>query len=130
MRLDLEQQFIKRFVLKAKQDRYLRFVENPKRRSSFLSMLYHGQDLDRSKFQDLRGAGTHEINAILEKAHSLKNGDKCYFISVNKGLDGQEMSLNQAIKEIVNQEGTLLIFGDGAGAYWEGEPPFNRYLSL
>jgi hypothetical protein len=130
MRPDLEQQFIRRFVLKAKQDRYLGFVENPKRRGSFLGMLYHGQDLDTRQFQDLRGAGIHETDAILKKAQSLKNGDKCYIVSVNKQLDGQEMSLTEAIKRTVNQEGTLLLFGDGAGAYWEGEPPHNRYLSL
>jgi hypothetical protein len=40
------------------------------------------------------------------------------------------MPLTEAVKIIVNQEGTLLLFGDGAGAYWEGEPPYNRYLSL
>ena len=93
-------------------------------------MLYHGQDLDTRQFQDLRGASLHETDAILRKAKSLKNGDKCYFISVNKELDGQEMSLTEAIQKIVNQEGTLLLFGDGADAYWEGEPPYNRYLSL
>lgn len=81
-------------------------------------------------FQDLRGASVHESDAILKKAHSLKNGDKCYIISVNKELDGQEVSLTEAIKKIVNEEGTLLLFGDWAGAYWQGEPPYNRYLSL
>ena len=130
MRLDLEQQFIKRFVLRAKQTRYLGFIENPKRRGTFLRMLYHGQDLEKRMFQDLRGASVHESDAILKKAHSLKNGDKCYIISVNKELDGQEVSLTEAIKKIVNEEGTLLLFGDGAGAYWQGEPPYNRYLSL
>jgi hypothetical protein len=82
MRLDLEQQFIKRFVVKAKQERYLGFVENPKRRGSFLGMLYHGQDLDTKLFQELRG-GIIESEAICNKANSLKNGDKGYIISVN-----------------------------------------------
>ena len=130
MRLDLEQQFIKRFVLRAKQTRYLGFIENPKRRGTFLGMLYHGQDLEKRMFQDLRGTGVHESDTILKKARSLKNGDKCYIISVNKELDGQEVSLTEAIKKIVNEEGTLLLFGDGAGAYWQGEPPYNRCLSL
>ena len=129
MRLDLEQQFIKRFVFKAKQDRYLGFVENPKRRNVFLKMLYHGQDLDTHLFQELRGS-IIESDAIRKKAQSLKNGDKCYIISVSRALDGREMSLTEAIEESVGQEGTLLLFGDGAGAYYEGEPPYNRYLSL
>ncbi len=130
MRLDLEQQFIKRFVLIAKQDRYLNFIENPKRRGTFLGMLYHGQDLNKQLFQDLRGIGIHESNAIRIKANSLKNGDKCYIVSVNKKLDGREMSLTEAIEEAVGQEGTLLLFGEGVGVYYEGEPPYNRYLSL
>lgn len=130
MRPDLEQQFIKRFVLKEKQDRYLGFVENSKRRGTFLGMLYHGQDLDTRLFQDLRGSGVHESDAIRNKANLLKNGDKCYIISVNKALDGREMSLTEAIEEAVGREGTLLLFGNGAGAYWEGEPPYNRCLSL
>lgn len=129
MRLDLEQQFIKRFMLKAKQDRYLGFVESPKRRGSFLGILYHGQDLDTRLFQELRGS-IIESDAIRNKANLLKNGDKCCIISVNKELDGREMPLTEAIEEAVGREGTLLLFGDGAGAYWEGEAPYNRYLSL
>lgn len=130
MKPDLEQQFIKRFVIKSKQERYLSFIENPKRRGTFLGMLYHGQDLDKQLLQDLRGSGLHESTDIRTKASLLENGDKCYIISVNRKLDGREMLLSEAIDEAVGQEGTLLLFGDGAGVYYEGEPPYNRYLSL
>ena len=130
MRLDLEQQFIKRFVIKSKQGRYLSFIENSKRRGTFLGMLYHGQDLNKQLLQDLRGSSLPESIAIRTKADSLKNGDKCYVISINKKLDGREISLAEAIEKVVGQEGTLLLFGDGIGVYYEGEPPHNRFLSL
>jgi hypothetical protein len=130
VRLDLEQQFIKQFVRKEKQGRYLGFIENPKRRGTFLGMLYHGQDLNKQLFQSLRGIGMHESTAIRIKADLLKTNSKGYIISVNKELDGREMSLNEAIEKAVGQEGTVLLFGDGKGAYYEGEPPHNCYLSL
>ena len=120
MRLDLEQKFIKQFVLKAKQDRCLGFVESPKRRGVFLEMLYRGQVLDKRLFQELWGS-IHESDATHNKAHSATNGDKCYIISVRAKLDGQEMSLNEAIKEVAGREGTLLLFGDGAGVCYDGE---------
>ncbi|MDU0372574.1 hypothetical protein ACFPAF_19390 [Hymenobacter endophyticus] len=128
--IDLERDFINTYVVKNKRQRYLGFIESPKRRGSFLEMLYHGQDLDKRLFQDLRGSGTHESQSIRNRFENLKNADRCYVISVNGALDGQEMLLNEAVDRALGQEGTLILFGNGAGVYYEGEPPYDRYLSL
>ncbi len=94
-------------------------------------MFYHGQDLDKSLLQGLRGNAHQALEAVRNKAKSCINGDKCYVISMNKEWDGKEMLTSDAIDGIVNHiEATLLIFGDGAGVYYEGEPPHNTYLSL
>lgn len=132
MRLDLEQAFIRKYMLKSKRERYVEFIVKEKTRNKFLKMLYHGQDLDKSLFKELHGSHQHQVEAIRIKAKSLVDGHKCYVISKDKQWDGREMATAQAIDEIVNNfvEATLLIFGNGAGVYYEGEPPHNCYLSV
>ena len=51
MRLDLEQAFVRKYVLKSKRDRYAEFIVKEKSRRKFLEILYHSQDLDKSLFQ-------------------------------------------------------------------------------
>jgi hypothetical protein len=125
MRPDLEQAFINKYVLKAKRSRYLDF------RGKLLDMLYHGQDFDKSLLQRLRGNKQQQLDAIFAKARQLKNGDQCYVISVDDELDGKEFSTIDAIDRIVDRvEGCVVLFGNGEGIYYEGEPPHNCYLSL
>jgi hypothetical protein len=49
---------------------------------------------------------------------------------VNSEYDGKIMTLDEAIKNVVGIEGTILIFGDAEIVYYEGEPPENKYISL
>jgi hypothetical protein len=132
MRLDLEQNFIRKYVLKSKRERYVEFLAKDKTRSKFLEMLYHGQDLDKNLFKELHGNHQHQVETIRAKAKSLVDGHKCYVISKDKQWDGRELPTAQAIDEIVSNfvEATLLVFGNVAGVYYEGEPPHNCYLSV
>lgn len=129
MRPDLEEKFINHYVLKVKRSRYLGFIKLLKSRGKFLEMLYHGQDLDKSRFQDLNDVGLHENEAITTKLKTLK-GILCYVISVNTALDGRELSLTDALAQVVGREGNIIIFGELEAVYYEGEAPYNRYLSL
>ena len=131
MRLDLEQAFIQRYVLKSKRDRYLSFIATEKNRGKFLSMLYHGQDLDKRLFIQVGGSYQQQLDAVCTKANVVKNGGRCYVVSINRQIDGQEMDSLEAINLVVcHIEATLLLFGEMSGVYYEGEAPFNYYLSL
>jgi hypothetical protein len=130
MRPDLERKFISRYVIKAKRNRYLGFIEREKTRGLFLGMLYHGQDFDKQLFQELKGNHQKQLEAILAKTQPFKKNDSCYVISVDSKWDGQEIPLAKAIEEIVGREGSLILFAEGAVIYYEGEGPHNCYLSL
>lgn len=131
MNQDLESLFINRYVIKNKRQRYLDFIGNPKRRGAFLEMLYHGQDLNFSLFQQLKGNYQQGVDAIFNKAGTVKGGDKCYIVSVGSVLDGKQIFTTEAIERLVcNEEGFLIIFGELEVVYYEGEPPHNQYLSL
>jgi hypothetical protein len=43
-----EEALIRAFVVASKQERYLGFIVNPKRRKKFVAALYHFDDFDRS----------------------------------------------------------------------------------
>ncbi|RSK47320.1 hypothetical protein [Hymenobacter rigui] len=59
MNIDLESAFINEYVVKNKRQRYLGFITLPKRRKTFLEMLYHGRDLDKGRFEAV--GGNYEI---------------------------------------------------------------------
>ncbi|KAA9325325.1 hypothetical protein F0P96_20195 [Hymenobacter busanensis] len=131
MRLDLEKAFINRYVVKEKRQRYLGFVESDKHRGKFLGMLYHGQDLDISLLQELKGNYQVCLDMILAAAKSIRGGIGAYCISVNPLLDGKTLTTMEEIIPLVSsEEGFVLIFGDLEAVYYEGEAPYNQYLSI
>ncbi|GAA4009868.1 hypothetical protein GCM10022408_22530 [Hymenobacter fastidiosus] len=108
MNFDLEKAFIDKYVVKNKRQRYLGFIESPKRRGTFLGMLYHGQDLDKGQLKPLKGFFKTEIL----KRIAGRPIDSCYIISVNPALDGGQIPVAAALAEIVAYtEGIVLIFG-------------------
>ena len=92
-------------------------------------MLYHGQDLDKQLLKPVGGSYQQQVNAIRAKANSVRHGNRCYVVSANKQIDGQEMDSSEAIDLVVcHVEATLLVFGEMGGVYYEGEAPFNYYI--
>ncbi|WP_303312277.1 hypothetical protein [Hymenobacter sp. BT730] len=128
MNFALETVFINKYVVSNKCQRYLSFIEKPKRRGEFLNMLYHGQDFEYSK---LRRANAFYKEDILKQVARLSKAPNCYIISVDKKLDGKEMSVAMALDQIgPYAEGIVLIFGECDIVYYCGEPPHNEWLSL
>ena len=126
MNFDLERAFINKYVVKNKRQRYLGFIGSPKRRSAFLEMLYHGQDLDKSKLRPLKGLFKTEVVEWVAQ----RQIDSCYIISVDPALDGRKMTVAAALNEIRPYvEASVLIFGQGELIYYMGEPPHNEYLN-
>jgi hypothetical protein len=110
-----EQTLIKKFVLKDKQERYLTFLSKDKTRNKFTAEIPGSEN---------------ERQTIALKVKSNKNISTCSVISAAPGYDGKVMSVDEAIKNAIGIEGTILIFGDADIVYYEGEAPKSRYISI
>lgn len=125
----IEQTLIKKFVIKDKQERYLTFLAKDKTRNKFIDELYHFNDFNWKLFREIPGR-ENEGQAVALKVKSSKNISTCYVISTDQEYDGKLMSVDEAIKNAIGIEGTILIFGDTDIVYYEGEAPKNRYISI
>ena len=112
---------IKAFVNSNKRDRYVAFVTNQKRRKDFLRDLAHFDDFDaryivRIPTADQTPAG---IEALLLARGA---GSSCHVMSEWSSLDGREMSLSEALGEVIgNGMGTILCCKSRQLAYFENE---------
>lgn len=129
MHYEIEQLFIKKFVIKNKQERFLNFLGNKKTRIKFTNELYHFKYLVGSLIREIKG-NESEAAAILSKIQDKKDIVSCYVISVNSKFDGKLLSINEAIENLVGEEGSILVFGDAEVIYYEGEAPGRRYISI
>ena len=124
-----EKIFIKKFVVKDKQDRYLTFLEKEKTRNKFTEKLYHFNDFNWELFRKIPGNKSEE-NTIAFKVKNKKNFSTCFVISTDSEYDGKTMLVEEAIENVVGIEGSILIFGDAEIIYYEGEAPSRRYISI
>ena len=125
----IEQLLIKKFVIKDKQERYLNFLSKEKTRQKFTSELYHFRDFKWNLFREIPGSES-ESHTIVTKVKSIKNISSCYVVSVNSEFEGKVISLEEAVENLVGEEGTILIFGEAEIVYYEGEAPSRRYISI
>src|SRR5947207_14413975 len=107
--IDLEIKVIKKFVDKAKQDRYTQFVSSPKNRHKFISDLAHFRFFRWDLFDSVKGI---KEQAILQALQSNHVPDKtCYVISENPNIDTNTLDIKTAISETVGYGmGTILFF--------------------
>ena len=124
-----EQALIEKFVIKQKRDRYLTLLATDKNRKKFTKELYHFNDFNWNLFHEI--SGNEIVREILtNKIKNKKNISACYIISADTNYDKKEMSVEEAIANVLGIEGTILIFGNAEIIYYEGEPPKRRYISI
>ena len=121
--------FIKKFVVKDKQDRYLTLPEKGKIRKMFIAMLYNFNNFNWQLFREIPGNESKK-NTIANKVKSRKNLSTCFIISTDSDYDGKTILVDGAIENVVGIEGSILIFGDAEITYYEGEAPGRRYISI
>jgi len=125
---DLEIKVIKKFVDKAKQERYIQFISSAKNRHKFISDLSHFNFFQWDKFESIKGIVEQVILRSLQK-----NGitDKtCYVISENDDIDTKTLDIKKAITDTVGYGmGTILVFGDADMIYFESETMNTRFIS-
>ncbi len=125
----IEEQFIKKFVVKDKQERFLNFLNSKNNRSKFTKELYHFADFNPKLFCKIHG-NENERDLILSRLKTKPKLKNCWIISANPESDSKQVEISDAIENYVGQEGSILIFGDAEIIYYEGEAPDQRFISV
>lgn len=113
--------FIRSFVEKNRQERYLTLASKPKRRRDFVWDLAHdGRHLDRS-FMKRLVEEEKSLTAVAARLKSLGATDTCHVVAAtNLETDGQEMNTADALAAVVGKfQDCLLFFPSAALAYYE-----------
>jgi hypothetical protein len=122
-----EEAVVKAFVEPSRQERFLGFLADPKRRPKFTDELAHR----RSRFLNFKffksiPASQQNPAALFALLKRLGAGDACWVISEGD-LDGREVDLLVALEEVVGAGmGTLISCVPGHLAYFESED--ERYV--
>jgi folylpolyglutamate synthase/dihydropteroate synthase len=122
MNLPLEIRVIEKFFKKEKQDRYITFVSSKKNRKKFIETLSHLKDLQLDLFK--------EVNTFdPEQIANYNAAQACYVISEDSSLDQTFLAVENINELTDSGNAFILVFGEAEQIYYEGEPPFNRYMS-
>lgn len=126
--MDHEIALINAFILPAKRTRLIQFLRSPKRRAKVLARLYHFRDLDPRFLVEIAPSDQH-ADAIATLLTERGAPSQCHLISSDRDLDGQDLPLIEALKQIVGfGEGTLVSCIPGRLGYFEGESPKDRFI--
>jgi hypothetical protein len=123
-----EEELLARFLIASKRERYVAMISNPKKRPKFLRELDHFKALDPRYQVSIPPSQQHpaQIAALLSQKGAPKS---CSVTSSASELDGQEMPLLEALKEVVGRQmGTFLSCIPGKLAYFEGEERGDRWI--
>ena len=130
MNLELETKVIERFVVKAKRKRYLGFIQTERTRGGFTGELAHFNDLRPELFEEVKGRLQVQQQTVKGRIKALGNLTDCYVISESSEFDQRRLDIDTALSEAVGHGmGAILVFGDAAVIYYEGEGPKERWLS-
>jgi hypothetical protein len=121
-----EEATIKAFIIPVRQERYLEFLKSPKKRAKFIAQLAHFKHLNPKFVVSI--PGNQRNPSSLQKLLAGKGaGTKCWVISENSELDGQEIDLQTALEKTIGyQMGTFISCIPGKLAYFEDED--GRYI--
>jgi hypothetical protein len=118
---DHERGIILSFIIPVRQDRYLEMLAKPKRRKDITASLAHFKHLDMRHAVQIRLRQQHATD-IFQLLRSKGAPETCYAPSEDSELDGKEISLSEALKEVVGRGmGTFLSCLAGRLAYFEDE---------
>jgi hypothetical protein len=123
-----DEQLLARFFIPNKRDRYVEMISHPKKRPKFLCELVHFTHLDPRYILPMppKKLFPDQIFAILTQRGAPPT---CWVTSEDSELDGREMLLLEALKQVVGlQMGTFLSCIPGKLAYYEGEAMGDRCI--
>ena len=110
-----ETEFIKSFMIKEKQSRYLEFVQSKKNRIKFLKILNH-DIISQIQSKYIVGSETIDVKDLAES--------NCYIISDQKQFDMNEMTTRKALECLKSIFfGTIVSFKSGKLVCYKAESP-------
>ena len=123
----VEQQLVRAFVAAPQRRRFLALLETERGRKKLIRSLAHSVKLDPRFSRHLAPPSSPE--SIEQELRALGAPADCYAISENADIDGQVLSLAEALSEVVGyQMGTFLSCLPGRLAYFEAEDVGERYI--
>lgn len=123
MTTDHEALFVKAFIASEKRARFLQFLKNPKRRPEALGRLNHTLPYLPDRAAPVpSGQDFPEGVAALLRAKGA--GPTCHLIVDRSRLDGREMALDAALREVfLHPFGAVVSCIPGVLAYYKPEAP-------
>ena len=116
-----EAAFVKAFIVKDKQERYLQLLASPKRRREILDRFNHNLDFDPKQ----AALVPKELRTTEKLAHLLKargTGATCHIIADSLDADGQDLPLREALAEVLAHDfGSVLCCLSGRLAFYKAE---------
>ena len=128
MNIPLEIKVIQKFFRKEKQERYIGFITSGKNRRKFIKELPHLKDLNWEMFIEINSFNEAFISPVNKGKNQV--GKSCYVISEDPSFDQTTIDINQVNRITGTGYAMIIVFGEADRVYYEGEPPYNRYLSI
>jgi hypothetical protein len=126
---DHEEETIRAFILRDKQERYLFLLAHPSRRRKFTSSLAH---FDYASFRNatpILPSTARNSEEVITLLKSRGAGALVWVISENSELDAKEMPLDEAVRAVWGGDmGTILSCIPGKLALYQGEEAHSARL--
>ncbi|HET8636378.1 MAG TPA: hypothetical protein VFL96_05975 [Acidobacteriaceae bacterium] len=124
-----EREFVRAFIIKAKQERCNFLLSNPDRRQKFRNALPHFKWLDERFAHAISPKVAHTAAELVALMRSKGAGRMVWVISEDSAIDGREMSLEDAMEtKCGSQQGTILSCIPGKLAYFRDEEMHSQRL--
>ena len=116
-----EEAFVKAFIMKDKQERYLQFLASPKRRREILDRFNHNLDFE-TKYAALVPKEMRTAERVAYLLRRQGAGETCHVIADSLDCDGQDLLLRDAIAEVIAHDfGSVLCCLSGQLAFHKAE---------
>ena len=116
-----EAAFVKAFIVKDKQERYLQLLAYPKRRRELLDRFNHNLDFDPK----YAAVVPKELRTADKMAHLLRThgaGETCHVVADSLDADGHDLPLRDALAEVIAHDfGSVLCCLPSRLAFYKAE---------
>jgi hypothetical protein len=116
-----EEQLVRRFFLRERQERFLEGLANPRKRRKITGEFCHFKSLDWKHAVPIPPA-QHTPQGIYSLLKQFGAPDQCWVLSDDSTIDARTLDLKEALDEIVGRTlATFLCCIDGKLVYFENE---------
>jgi hypothetical protein len=124
-----EKEFVRAFILKARQERCAFLLSHPTRRQKLRDELPHFKWLDEKFAKPISPKVAHTAAELVALLRSKGAGRTAWVIAQDRRIDGQEMNLDNAMEAIWGaQEGAILSCVPGKLAFFKDEEMHSERL--